>query len=211
MNTQYSEEHLGMWPFSSSEPEPEALKNFQLSPSLDLNTMLATNYKSKNQPSAAQVDKLVEFANKVHEPLVKKIGEVKVISGYRSKELLKEMKDAGNKQVSMTSLHNAAWAYDIVPQQMSAPEAFAKIGTDPVLKNKLGEIAVKKNTLHISGVTDKVQGKLMEVINNKYYSLTPKDFANYLTKHKLSIGIGAGAILTIALGIGAFIFFKSRK
>ncbi|MEO5348860.1 MAG: hypothetical protein H7836_04365 [Magnetococcus sp. YQC-3] len=186
----------------------------QLSKYFTLADLTKTDSGIKNVPDAIALENLKKFA-KIADVVYDTIGPFSFLSAYRSPAVQSALK-AGSSgaasalQASTTSYHMKGIAGDIVPKTMTAEAYMAKIAQNPKIKNMLGEIAVKKNALHISAATPEKVGVLMYVDNaGKYIRLKAEEISSMIERHKVAAGIGLGTI--IALGIGLYFIMKRRK
>lgn len=159
-------------------------ENFKISDLTVTNTGIPNTVAESAQSNLAKLAEVLELIKEY-------VGDFWIASAYRN--------EAVNKAVggSSTSRHKYGEAADIAPTGMS-PEAFwVELIANPLIKERLGEISLKKhqNTIHLSlpyyntygycvkgspRVADKdITGKVT------YRSLTSSEVENYLNKYGL--------------------------
>lgn len=148
-----------------------------------------------------------------------KIGPFDIESGYRSPALQAALAGGGDTaeaaaQAATHSFHELGMAADITPTTIPAADFFAKLISSP-LKDKLGEIALKTNSIHLSLPGLGKQGVVMKVTNNQYIRMTTDEIQNLVDQYGPYIataGIGIGVAVIIGVGFFALaeILIKRR-
>ena len=166
----------------------------QLSKYFTLDQLTVTDMKAKNVPTGSNLQNLTEFS-KILDTVKDKIGNYKVISGYRSPEVTAALIKV-NKQAVAKSLHEIGKAADIQPMNMTAPQFLTKIFQLPDIKNKLGEIAVKTNVLHLSSVVPGKKSNFMYVNKaGQYIKFAANELDTYVKQHGVATAISGGAVM----------------
>jgi hypothetical protein len=116
--------------------------------------LTATSSGIANIPDSEQEGNLQLLANLL-DYLKTHVGDFNIESGFRSQAVQSWLIGGGAGadsavQASPTSYHMQGKAADITPTGMTAKEFYAKLISDETLRNMMGEIALKKNTIHVS-------------------------------------------------------------
>lgn len=132
--------------------------------------LTATSSGIPNTPSADEEANLQLLANLL-DHLKTVVGDFHIESGFRSQAVQQWLMTGGAGsdsmiQASPTSYHMQGKAADITPTDMDVKDFYARLISDPTLRNMMGEIALKKNTIHLSIPTATKQGVPM-IVNPK--------------------------------------------
>jgi len=186
----------------------------QLSKYFTLADLTITGSSASNKPDPTSLENLKKLAGKL-DILYDKVGPFKVISGYRSPAVQAAIKSgasgsASAAQVSTTSYHMKGIAADIQPKNQTPEQFMAKIAQMSDVKNLLGEIAIKKNALHVSLATPEKQGVFMWVDGaGKYIRFKSNELAAIISRNKIAVGAGLGTI--VLAGLAIYFFMRGRK
>lgn len=191
-------------------PKPKINLNEKISKYFSLKDLVVTDTGAPNIPNTIQISNLKQWG-KILDQVKEKIGNYKIVSGFRSPEVKKALIKQTNQAV-LNSLHDDGRAADIQPIGMTAPQFMSKIALNPI-KNSLGEIAVKKNVLHISMPTTSKKGYFMYVTSaGDYIGFKANELRNYISKNKIgAVATSGGTILAIGSAIFAYYYFKNKK
>ena len=183
-----------------------------LSKRFTLEDLTRTETGKVNIPSQAVIAKLKELAQTL-EVLWDNIGPFDILSGYRSQATQEALISSGNVQAVTTSYHTQGIAADIAPSTMKVEDYILKIAANPMVRYKLGQIALKGGALHISLPTEKFSGQLMFVDpQGQYIRKTDSEIANII-KQRLTQAVAAVKARPVTLGvlpilaIGALVYF----
>lgn len=161
-----------------------------------------------NTPDAASLANLQKLGA-VGTDIYNQIGPFAIISAHRSPAVNASLAAGGNDQVSTTSLHMTGSAFDIQPSTMKVEAFFEKLLKSP-LKNKLGEIAIKNNVLHLSLPTATKVGVPMYVNDaGQYIRLGLDEAIAYARKRSGVVSVSAVALVAATLAL--FLYLRSRK
>lgn len=129
--------------------------------------LTATSSGIPNIPDTSEESNLQLLANLL-DYLKSNVGDFHIESGFRSPAVQQWLIGGGAGsdsavQASPTSYHMQGKAADITPTDMDVKDFYAKLISNPTLRNMMGEIALKKNTVHLSIPTPTKQGVPMIV------------------------------------------------
>ena len=154
--------------------------NLTLSASFKVKDLTVTETGLDNSPPLDLYTQLKATAE-VLEKLKKQVGPFLIDSAFRTSEV--------NKKVGgeSTSRHLYGEAFDIVPTSMSSKDYFAKIMSNDALKNILGEISLKTNTIHATLPYTNSSGRVVagsarELVDGSYFSMTAEKIAELTGK-----------------------------
>lgn len=188
-----------------------------LSKRFSLSDLTITDQKSGNNPDKTALQNLYSLAALL-DLAYDNIGKFKIISAYRSQDTQDALKNSGNNQAVSKSLHTLGQAADIMPTGISAEAYMAKILASP-LREKFGQIALKKTVLHISvpiPAKNFVGTPMLVLADGKYYRQTEewaknlKDKYGYAVKVLKETAEKASEVVTsnpvkTSIGIGALV------
>jgi hypothetical protein len=192
------------------------LSSPKLSKYFTLSDMTITSIQKPNVPTPEALKNLKDLAV-LADLLYEQVGPFKIISAYRSPEVQAALKSGAGgssaaSQAATHSFHSLGMALDLVPNNMSAQTFWAEIASRPDLKNRLGEIAIKQNALHISLATPNKQGVLMYVDKaGRYIRMAANEVSDFISKHKKVVVAVAGIGLPLALGFAIFMWMRSKE
>ena len=166
----------------------------QLSPSFTLAQLTHTDTGISNTPPASLMTNGTNLA-KTLEILKTKVGPFDVLSGYRSQAVQDKLKEEGAPAADV-SLHTKFLAADIKPTTMEPAPFFRKIANDPEIRKLLGEIAVKRESLHISLPTSTKKELFMYLVDMDYIPMTLKEAQIFIWRWRIPVGsiLGLAAI-----------------
>lgn len=183
-----------------------------LSRRFTLEDLTRTETGKVNVPPTAVAAKLKDLAQTL-ELLWDNIGPFDVLSGYRSQATQEALIASGNVQAVQTSYHTQGIAADIAPTTMKVEDYILKIAANPMVRYKLGQIALKGGALHVSLPTDKFRGQLMFVDPaGQYIRKSDSEIAS-IVKQRLTQAVAAVKASPVTLGvlpilaIGALVYF----
>lgn len=152
--------------------------NMILGGGFTLADLTPTNTGIDNSPESPEIlQNLTELADLLGW-IRTNIGDFIIHSAYRNTEVNSKVGGA------LGSLHQSGKAADIQPIGMSLVDMFVKL-IDPSVASMFGEIAIKasQGTLHVSTPDPKVgTGKIMKMLDGKYYRLTQDEIESYRNK-----------------------------
>jgi hypothetical protein len=189
-----------------SSGAPAKLVDKQLTPKYKLSDLVKTNTGISNVPPSTLLPKITSLA-KMLETLTSAVGPFRLESAYRSQAVQDKLGET-NAQAAAKSLHTEGIAADVSPTTMKADEFFRIIANKPEISSKLGEIAVKKDSLHISLPTPTKNKLYMKVVDDVYHVITEAEAKVFQWKYVLPIGtlLGLGII-----GYLAYRYFKGKR
>lgn len=188
----------------------------KLSKYFTLSDMTITSINRPNVPTPDALENLRKLAA-LADMLYDQVGPFSIISAYRSPEVQAALQageggaSAASQAASM-SFHSLGMALDLVPRNMTAQAFWAEIASRPELKNKLGEIAIKQNALHVSLATPTKTGVLMYVDSaGRYIRMAASEISSFISKYRKPVAVAAAISLPLALGFALWMYLKSRK
>jgi hypothetical protein len=180
--------------------------NAQLSPHYKVKDLIVTTTGIPNNPDMWAVQELRRLAV-VLELMRNRIGGFGIDSAYRSQRLQDYLKGGGQgysaaSQAASKSEHTIGIAADIIPYVRTAPVFYSMLVKDPVINKHLGQVAVKKNTVHFALKSAKhPTTEWMYVTSGGSYVRFPKsELSAYVAKYT-----GSGKIPNPVLASPAFI------
>lgn len=168
--------------------------NAMLSPQYSLKDLTATNQSlsAPNMPSEQyQFDNLITTAQGV-EFLENKIGPIRILSGFRTKELQNALSAAGEPTSFGKSYHELGRAVDFAPTTMSLDEYFGKMLADEEVRSMFAEIAYKPGQGSIHAAFN-VPGDVRETkvlglnADKQYARLSLDEIANFIKPYMASV------------------------
>lgn len=168
-----------------------------------------------NTPTGAPLENLKSLGSAL-DSIYRLIGPFSIESAYRTPDVQAWLKSGGAGidsmlQAATNSFHTQGMAADITPWTMTAADYYARIISDPAIRNSFGEIALKNNTLHLSLPGAGKVGVPMIVENGSYnrYSVEAAlakigKVGEFVAENKIAFGVAAvGVALFVALMLAA--------
>lgn len=168
-----------------------------------------------NTPTGNALENLKSLGSAL-DSIYRLIGPFSIESAYRTPQVQAWLKSGGAGidsmlQAATNSFHTQGMAADITPWSMSAADYYAKIITDPTIRNMFGEIALKNNTLHLSLPGAGKVGVPMIVENGSYIRYSVDEAlkkigraGEFIAENKIAFGVAAvGVALFVALMLAA--------
>jgi len=182
--------------FTSDTPEPTGDLSTDIAHAFSLSTKLSDHFtlgqltattKKLDQPNMPDMNQFTNlgYTAEVLEQLLQSVGDFRILSGFRTKELQAALASAGEPVASGTSFHELGRAVDVTPTHMTIDEFFAMILTDDNLTAQFSEIAIKpsQNSLHLAmNVPGDMRTPKILGLNSDgaYAKLSESDIANYI-------------------------------
>lgn len=183
------------------------IPNEKLSTHFDLYQLTQTSQPYDNTPGNEEYEELKRLAS-VLDMIWERIGEFDIISAFRSSSVNDAVGGAAG------SYHTRGMAADLRPRYPMSPEEFwIRIYDDDVIRNSLGEIALKPTNVHVSTI-DPPSKKSVPLIQEggSYRRLAESEIKQIragegITDYTL---VYAGAGLAAAV-VASLLIYKLRK
>lgn len=185
------------------------IPNEPISKYFDLEELTTTSEQVDNTPGQSAYQNLKYRLGPVLDQIYEQVGSFSVISGFRSDFLNELIGGAAN------SYHTRGLAADIAPSwPMNATDFWLKIYDSP-LRSSLGEIALKKNVIHLSLADPPLKvGVPLDARSGSYLRMSKSDIEALRGETGVtepSVVLAGAGVLALGVAVSLLIYRIKRK